>query len=192
MNLHQKIKNCQRCSLHQNMPDGCQPVPGIGPVNAKLFLVGEALGEQESILEKPFVGRAGQLLTVMLENAGIDRDEVYISNVVKCRPTTNNGKKNRPPETQEILACKIWLWKELTEIQPRVIITLGGVSSKLLLKVKPSVTMKSIVGEFHKTDYIQSEIMPCYHPSYLLQHGRDKLEFSVQCLQNAKERCNES
>ena len=174
------------------MPDGCQPVPGIGPLNAKLFIVGEALGEQESILEKPFVGRAGQLLTVMLENAGIDRDEVYISNVVKCRPTTNNGKKNRPPTQQEILACKIWLWKELTEIQPRVIITLGGVSSKLLLKVKPSVTMKSIVGEFHKTDYIQSEIMPCYHPSYLLQHGRDKLEFSVQCLQNAKERCDES
>ena len=61
--------------MHQNMPDGCQPVPGIGPVNAKLFLVGEALGEQESILEKPFVGRAGQLLTVMLENAGIDRDD---------------------------------------------------------------------------------------------------------------------
>ena len=159
------------------MPDGCHPVPGVGPHDAKIVIVGEALGENESIMGEPFVGRAGELLNKILKDCNLSRENnVYISNMVKCRPTKNNGKSNRPPTSDEIQSCKIWIWSELKKLQPKVIITLGAVASKTLLKLKPSTSMKSIVGIAKYVDYIGSTIVPCYHPSYLLQHGRDKLE----------------
>ncbi len=95
MNLLSAIKDCKRCPLYKDMPEGCKPVKGDGSLNADLMLVGEALGKDESLLELPFQGMAGKMLDKMLEKANINRKQIYLDNIVKCRPTTNNGKKNR-------------------------------------------------------------------------------------------------
>lgn len=182
-NLHELIQSCQKCDLHKLLPEGCLPVPGVGPINAKLVMVGEALGENEVTLQEPFVGLAGEMLNTILKEADINRSECYITNVVKCRPF--EGNKNRAPNDSEILACKSWLWKELKLIQPKLIVTLGRVPTQLLLKMK-KCTMFKVVGESYTVDYISSTIYPLYHPSFLMQHGRQYINKCVEILKNVK------
>ena len=102
--------NCTRCTLCETRTN---VVAGKGNKNAKLMLVGEAPGADEDLLGEPFVGRCGDLLTKMLTDLGIHRENVYITNTVKCRPV--EGKKNRPPKKEEIQSCKSWLWSGLVE-----------------------------------------------------------------------------
>ena len=170
------------------MPDNTDPVPGIGDPNADIMFVGEALGENEAIQERPFVGVAGQLLTKMLKEVGITREECYITNVVHCRPTTNGGKKNRAPTEEEITACKGWLWKEMQTVKPKIIVTLGKVPTYTLLhsKLKKTFKMGAVAGNVYDVDYIDSHFIPCWHPSYLLQHGKDKIEETKDILKLAK------
>lgn len=159
-------------------------VPGVGPETAKLMLIGEAPGKDEDEQAEPFVGRAGQLLDKMLKDAGLNRADAYITNVVKCRPTETNGKfiKNRPPTDEEILYCKKWLWEEMQLIAPQVIVTLGAVPTKTLLQkfLKKPFSMGKVVGKVYQVPYTHSVIIPAWHPSYLLQHGKAFLEDSMQ------------
>ncbi len=167
---------CQKCPLHKDMP--FSPVPGTGPSKANIMLVGEALGEEESLLEEPFVGKCGKLLNKIIKDAGMDRLKLYITNTVKCRPTKNNGKCNRPPTNDEIESCLPWLIDEIKLVKPKCIITLGKVPTYTLLcdQLKKSFKLGDEVGVEYLFTHDTAKIFPCWHPSYLLQHGRDKID----------------
>lgn len=184
--LRLRIKNCHRCPISKLMPEGCFPVPGMGPSKAELVIVGEALGEDEALSGEPFVGRCGQLLDKMLKEAGIDREQAFVTNTVRCRPV--EGKANRPPSKTEIQNCKTWLWKELQIVQPKVILTLGKVPTGTLLsgQLKKSFKLGNVVGTMFNVMYIDSIIVPCYHPSYLMVHGKAKMDDAMEILEKVK------
>jgi len=176
--LREEIKSCTKCSLCKDMP-GTKPVPGQGS-KSRIMIVGEALGKDESFVEEPFVGRCGKLLTKMLSEAGIDREKVYVTNVVKCRPTKNGGTCNRAPTNEEIGECKEWLYKEILEVNPEVVITLGKVPTYTLLRetLKKSFRLIDVVGEY--TRVYGYNVIPAYHPSFIMGHGRKKLEEEIE------------
>lgn len=166
---------------------GTLPVPGVGIYEKQdIMLVGEALGEDESIMELPFVGLCGKFLDSMLIKAGLRRDWLYITNTVKCRPTKNNGKANRPPEDSEIQACKGWLWKEIKGVNPKAIITLGKVPTALLMKKKAFI-LGDYVGQNFKPDWFHTTIFPCYHPSYIMVRAKNKEEDVISVFKTVKE-----
>jgi DNA polymerase len=168
------------------------PVPGVGPKTAKLMIIGEALGKEESEAQEPFQGRAGKLLNKFLTNAKLKRKEIYISNIVHCRPTKNKGRANRPPKDTEIQACKKWIWKEIQEVGPKIIVTLGKIPTFSLLhqKLKKSFKLKDIVGDFFEVDYCSAKIVPLYHPSYLMQHGKKMHGMTAEILTNiGRQKC---
>jgi uracil-DNA glycosylase len=185
--LNNDICNCSKCPLVKDMPFG-SPVPGVGPSEARIMLIGEALGKDEAALAEPFVGQCGQLLDKMLLDAGLDRSRLFITNAVKCRPTKNEGKANRPPSDVEIAACKGWLWKEIQLVKPKCIITLGKVPTYTLLRsqLKKSYKLGSIVGVEFIVDFCDSRIFPTYHPSFLMLHGKDKVEETVNLFKELK------
>ena len=123
--------------------------------------MGEAPGRDEDRQGRPFVGRAGQLLTDIIKAMGLTRDEVYICNILKCRPP-----KNRNPEPDEIIACEPFLVKQLESIQPRVICALGKFAAQTLLKTE--IAISALRGRFHS--YHGIRVMPTYHPAYLLRN----------------------
>lgn len=133
--LRQEILNCHQCPLANSRT---QAVPGVGPENALLVIIGEAPGRQEDSQGEPFVGAAGKLLTKLLEQGGIKRESVFISNVVKCRPP-----ENRQPTQNEREACHSFLTRQLNHIQPRVIALVGRVPAETILNT--SIRM----GEMH-------------------------------------------
>lgn len=183
-NLNSQIKSCQKCPLYKDTP--CGPVPGIGPDKASLMIVGEALGEDESIVGEPFVGLCGRFLDKMLDKAGLIREEIYITNAVKCLPTKNN--KLRTPSKKEINACKKWLWLELTKVAPQYILTMGRVSTELLLHVKKTTPLKEIIGRPYRVDYSTAIIVPCYHPSYIMVHSKKDMERMVEILYDIRQK----
>ncbi len=150
---------CTRCALAGGRS---QVVFGTGDTEADLMFVGEGPGEQEDLQGIPFVGRAGGLLTKLIEGIGLTRDEVYIANVVKCRPPGN-----RDPLPPEIDACRPWLAAQLGFIRPRVIVTLGNFATKLLLDTKEGIT-KLRGKEFPFGDAV---LVPTLHPSAVLRSG---------------------
>lgn len=185
--LHKNIKDCVKCSLYKIMPDGCKPVPGVGLINSKIMIVGEALGEDESILEEPFVGQCGQLLNKILKAALLNREDIYITNTVKCRPT-NDGKKNRPPSKDEIQSCQNWLYEEIKLVQPSIIVTLGKVATYSLLRsqLKSNFTLGGITGRIFKVDSFSAKIIPVQHPSWLLQYGKAELQKTIDIFKMIK------
>jgi uracil-DNA glycosylase family 4 len=144
------------------------------------MIVGEAPGEDEDSIGEPFVGRSGKLLNKLLTEANISREVIYITNSVRCRPP-----HNRLPSPEEISACKIWLWREIQLIQPKVIMPLGHVPSTLLLK--KSLTMGKMKGNVYELDYCKAKLMPWYHPSYLLRQGSKLDEDTVKWFRKVKE-----
>ena len=163
--FNNQINQCQKCSLggiRNNF------VFGVGDPNASLFLVGEAPGEQEDLKGEPFVGRAGQLLDKIL--AAIDRSrekDVYICNVLKCRPP-----QNRDPRSDEIEQCEPYLIHQINLIQPKLIVALGRVAGKTLLNVDNSLkSMRGILHNYHNTPLIVT-----YHPAALLRNSNWKPE----------------
>jgi uracil-DNA glycosylase family 4 len=138
------------------------------------MIIGEAPGRTEAQTNSPFIGRAGDLLSKILKEAGIDREKCYVTNATKCLPT-DNGKKIRPPSQIEIDNCKKWLWSEIKTVNPRLIFTLGKIPTFLLLskQLKKSLALKDVVGKSHSVDYINSTIIPNYHPSWLMQYGKE-------------------
>ena len=156
--------NCLRCKLHKSRT---QVVFGVGNPKAELVFVGEGPGRDEDIQGEPFVGRAGKLLTQMIEAMGLRRSDVYICNVVKCRPP-----ENRLPENDEIATCSPYLLRQLGVIQPKVICCLGACSAQTLLQTAQGISR--FRGEWF--DYRGSKLIATYHPAYLLRNPNAKGE----------------
>lgn len=160
--VREDLGNCQRCNLSQ---DRTHIVFGAGNPQARLVFVGEGPGVDEDRQGLPFVGRAGQLLTKMIEAIQMQRDEVYICNVVKCRPPGN-----RKPEEDEITACSPFLVRQLAVLQPELICCLGVTAAQTLLKVKtPIGRLRGEIHSFHGT-----RLLATYHPAYLLRNPSAK------------------
>jgi DNA polymerase len=156
--------NCTRCKLHKGRT---KLVYGVGNPKAELVFVGEGPGRDEDMQGEPFVGRAGKLLTQMIEAMGLRREEVYICNVVKCRPP-----ENRLPEKDEIATCSPFLMRQLAAINPKVICALGSCASQTLLQTTEGISR--FRGEWF--DFRGSKFIATYHPAYLLRNPGAKGE----------------
>jgi uracil-DNA glycosylase family 4 len=153
---------CKLCTLGRS-----QIVFGVGNPKARLMFVGEAPGEDEDKKGEPFVGRAGQLLTKIIEAMGLSRDQVYIANVIKCRPPGN-----RNPENDEVAACEPFLFRQIEVIKPKVIVPLGKFAAQSLLKTMDPIT--KLRGR--QFDYRGTTLIPTFHPAYLLRNPSAKRE----------------
>ena len=158
------IGNCTRCPLYQGRKT---IVHTDGNQRARLMFVGEAPGADEDVQGRPFVGRAGQLLTKIIEAIGFKREEVLIGNVNRCRPPGN-----RPPTAEEVVMCKPFLLREIALAHPEVIVVLGNTAMKNLLNTNIGIT--KLRGEFQ--DYQGAKVMPTFHPAYLLRDPSKKRE----------------
>ncbi|MBF0564336.1 MAG: uracil-DNA glycosylase [Nitrospirae bacterium] len=156
------IGECTRCRLHEQRQ---HIVFGEGSADTRLMFVGEAPGGDEDVQARPFVGRAGKLLTSLINRLGLSREEVYIANIVKCRPPDN-----RNPLDDEIATCVGFLERQIDVIKPEVIMSLGNVATKILLKTERGIT--GVRGKFF--DYRGIKVMPTFHPSYLLRDPSKK------------------
>ena len=155
--------DCSRCKLHTLGRK--QVVFGVGNPNADLMFVGEAPGADEDIQGEPFVGRAGQLLTKIIEAIELRREDVYIANVIKCRPPGN-----RNPEPDEVEQCEPFLFRQIDIIKPKVIVALGKFAAQCLLKTEAPIS--SIRGR--EFTYRDAVLIPTYHPAYLLRNPSAK------------------
>ena len=162
--IREDIGDCTRCGLHHGRKN---IVFGVGNPHAELMFVGEGPGADEDVKGEPFVGRAGQLLNKMIEAMGVKREEVYIANVVKCRPPDN-----RTPERDEMETCSPFLYQQIAAIQPKVIVALGATAAKALLNVNEP--MNALRGRWH--DFRGTKLIATYHPAYLLRDPRQKKE----------------
>jgi uracil-DNA glycosylase family 4 len=153
-----ELGDCRRCSLHVTRN---HLVYGEGSPQAGLVFVGEAPGADEDVQGRPFVGRAGQLLTKIIGAMGLQREEVYICNILKCRPPGN-----RNPQPDEIAACEPFLIRQLQAIRPQVVCALGTFAAHTLLKSEAPISI--LRGRFHS--YQGIPLMPTYHPAYLLRN----------------------
>ncbi len=160
--VRRELGDCTRCKLAGGRT---QLVFGVGNPRAELVFVGEGPGEDEDRQGEPFVGRAGQLLTRMIEAMGFTRGDVYIANVVKCRPPGN-----RNPEPDEIEACEPFLRAQLAAIRPRVIVALGKFAAQTLLRTTTAISR--LRGQWH--EYEGVKLMPTFHPAYLLRSPEEK------------------
>ena len=162
--LYEEIKGCKKCKLHRTRT---QPVPGEGPAKTPLMLIGEAPGRDEDLEGRPFVGRAGKLLDQMLAAIKIRRSEVYITNVVKCRPPGN-----RNPEPDEIEACLPYLSQQIKLVGPKLICTLGLVSAQTVLGT--TEPLSRLRGRVHEKDGLK--VLVTFHPAFLLRFPNRKRE----------------
>jgi uracil-DNA glycosylase family 4 len=160
--IREDLGECTRCRLHQQRN---KIVFGDGSPRAELVFVGEGPGHDEDVQGLPFVGRAGKLLTEMIEAMGLRRADVYICNVVKCRPPDN-----RRPEDDEVATCSPFLYRQLDAIRPKAIVCLGATAAQSLLKTKESVSKYR--GNWF--DYRGTKLMLTYHPAYLLRNPNAK------------------
>jgi uracil-DNA glycosylase family 4 len=158
--LEREALTCTKCPLAATRT---QVVFGVGDPHADLLFVGEGPGEQEDLTGEPFVGRAGRLLTSLIEGIGLTRADVYIANVVKCRPPGN-----RDPLPPEIESCRPYLEAQVAFIEPRVVVTLGNFATKLLLDTKDGIT-RLRGREFPFRD--RAVLIPVFHPSAVLRNG---------------------
>lgn len=165
--IRRDLGECQRCKLWRTRT---KIVFGEGNEKAELMFVGEAPGADEDATGRPFVGRAGQLLTKMIEAIGLKREDVYIANVIKSRPPNN-----RTPEKDEIEACSPFLFRQIAVIRPRLIVTLGNPATQELLGTKTGIT--KMRGEFQDYPRIEGiKVLPTFHPAYLLRSPDKKRE----------------
>ncbi len=160
--LREEIGDCHRCKLYKGRKN---IVFGEGNPDTRLMFIGEGPGADEDIQGRPFVGRAGQLLTRLINRMGFKREDVYIANIVKCRPPNN-----RNPQSDEIGECFGFLEQQIEIISPDVIMSLGNVATKVLLSTEKKIS--ELRGKFH--DYKGIKVMPSFHPSYLLRNANQK------------------
>jgi len=160
--IRQELGECTRCRLHEGRN---HVVFGEGDPHAALVFVGEGPGREEDLQGKPFVGRAGELLTRIIESIELTREEVYIANIVKCRPP-----KNRDPKPDEIQTCLPFLMRQLEAIKPRIICCLGTFAAQTLLGTEERIS--ALRGRFHA--YKGTKLMPTYHPAFLLRNPQFK------------------
>ena len=161
-NVRSELGECTRCKLHKHRR---HIVFGTGNPDAQLVFVGEGPGGEEDVQGKPFVGRAGQLLTKIINSIDLTRDEVYIANIIKCRPP-----QNRNPEPDEIKACEPFLIKQLDAIKPKIICALGTFASQTLLETDERISR--LRGKF--IPYRNSRLIATFHPAFLLRNPERK------------------
>lgn len=192
--IHKEYENCERC------PDLCklrtQVVWGYGNERCDIMLVGEAPGREEDLQGKPFIGAAGQFLDQFLEQAGLVRSEVYITNAVMCRPTrpsSDGGFANRPPTSVEVANCRERLHREIIAVDPIVIVALGDVAATALRGKKTGIKKArgNIVDITIKTSnnlVLSYAMLPVFHPAYLLRtRSEEDMYHTVSDLRRAKE-----
>jgi len=161
-NTIEQIEKCKKCELSRTRTN---VVPGEGNSKAKLMFVGEAPGADEDKQGRPFVGRAGQLLTKIIESIGLKREDVYIANILKCRPPGN-----RNPLPSEIAKCSPYLEKQIKLIKPKVVCALGKFAAQTLLNSETPIS--KLRGNFYEYEGIK--LIPTYHPAYLLRNNHGK------------------
>lgn len=162
--IRANLGECVRCGLSESRT---RIVFGQGHPNARLMFVGEGPGQEEDLAGEPFVGAAGQLLTRIIEAIKLTREEVYIANVVKCRPPGN-----RTPQPEEIATCSPFLRRQIAAIRPLFICTLGGCAAQTLLGTKAPISR--LRGRFY--DFAGIRVLPTFHPAYLLRNPEKKRE----------------
>ena len=160
--LREEIGECQRCKLSKERK---HIVFGEGRPDAALMFIGEGPGKEEDIQARPFVGDAGKLLRRMIEKMGLAREDVYIGNIVKCRPPLN-----RDPEEDEMKTCAQFIDRQIEIISPKVIVSLGRISAQTLIATK--IPISKLRGRFY--EYKGIRLMPTFHPAYLLRNPKDK------------------
>lgn len=165
--VHDAMETCDRCDLALMR---INVVPGSGSPRARVMLIGEAPGRNEDEQGEPFVGAAGKVLDQALERAGLTRDEVFITSILKCRPP-----KNRNPKADEIEACAPWLEAQLVIIQPEVLVTMGNFSTRFILQTKDPITR--LRGKVHNAGSLK--VVPTFHPAAAI-YDRKKIEVLEQ------------
>lgn len=160
--LQKQVSTCTRCSLHETRT---QTVFGVGNPHANWLFIGEAPGEQEDLRGEPFVGRAGQLLDEMIRALGLEREQVFIANVLKCRPP-----KNRDPSTDEASACEPFLVRQVKAVEPKIIVAVGRIAAQNILKTQTPIG--KLRGQIHHYEAIP--VVVTYHPAYLLRSQTEK------------------
>lgn len=160
--LRGNIGDCKRCKLSENRNN---VVFGEGSPGADIMFIGEGPGREEDLQARPFVGKAGKLLTNLIVKLGLKRENVYIANIIKCRPPYN-----RNPEEDEVAACRSFVEEQIGIIKPKVIVCLGRIATQALLKVKTPISRMR--GNFFQ--YSGIPVMPTFHPAYLLRNPKDK------------------
>ncbi len=162
--VQKELGDCKRCKLHRTRRT---IVFGEGNPKASLMLIGEGPGYDEDVQGRPFVGKAGQLLTKILQSINLPREEVYITNIIKCRPP-----QNRNPEPDEIRSCNPFLAKQITAVRPKIICALGSFSAQTLLQTDTKIT--ALRGRLYDLEGIK--VIPTYHPAFLLRNPERKRE----------------
>jgi DNA polymerase len=162
--VQKELGDCKRCKLHRTRRT---IVFGEGNEKATLMFIGEGPGFDEDVQGRPFVGRAGQLLTKIIQSINLPREEVYIANIIKCRPP-----QNRNPEPDEIQSCSPFLMKQILAIRPKIICALGTFSAQTLLKTETKIT--ALRGKVFNLEGIK--VIPTYHPAFLLRNPDKKRE----------------
>ncbi len=162
--LRTAVAQCTACGLDKTRT---QTVFGVGNRNAQLMVIGEAPGFYEDKKGEPFVGRAGQLLDAMLAAIGFDRTQVYIANILKCRPPNN-----RDPLPEEVSTCTPFLAKQIALIQPTLLLAVGRIAAHFLLDTKTS--LGQLRSKIHQYGALNTPLIITYHPAYLLRNPRDK------------------
>jgi uracil-DNA glycosylase family 4 len=163
--IREDLGDCTRCGLHKQGRK--QIVFGVGNPTAELMFIGEAPGADEDLQGEPFVGRAGQLLNNMIKAMGLEREQVYIANIIKCRPPGN-----RTPERDECETCSPFLMRQIEVIKPKAIVALGAVAAKTLLAINAPMT--ELRGRWY--DFRGTKLAVTYHPAFLLRDPRQKKE----------------
>ncbi len=178
--LEKQVEGCQKCTLCNTRT---QTVFGAGNTKADWMLIGEAPGENEDLEGKPFVGNAGLLLTEMIRAIGLERDEVYIANILKCRPPNH-----RDPKVEEVSACNDYLQQQILLVKPKIILAVGRIAAQVLLKTnEPLGRLRGVV---HPLNNIPLVVI--YHPAYLLRSLLEKrkvwqdLQFAMKEIQKTK------
>jgi DNA polymerase len=171
--LRERALVCQKCP---NLASSRKTVVfGVGSTDAELMFVGEAPGADEDAAGEPFVGRAGQLLTKIIQTMGLSREQVYIANILKCRPDTpNQNFGNRPPTPDEMERCLPYLHAQIDIIRPKVLVALGGTAVDGLFGKVPGVGITKQRGKWR--EYRHIPVMPTYHPSYLLRPNPNNIK----------------
>ncbi len=162
--LKQEVSVCQKCELHKTRT---QTVFGVGNADADWLIIGEAPGADEDKQGEPFVGRAGQLLNSMLLAMGLQREKVFIANILKCRPPNN-----RDPEPEEVVACESYLRQQISLIKPKIILAVGRIAAQNLLKVDTPIG--KMRGNQYQYPDSELPVIVTYHPAYLLRSPREK------------------
>jgi len=162
--LAARVAGCTACELHQGRT---QTVFGVGARQAQWMIIGEAPGAEEDRQGEPFVGRAGQLLNNMLLAVGLKREQVYIANILKCRPPNN-----RDPRPEEVACCEPYLARQVALLQPRIVLAVGRIAAQNLLKTDSSLAR--LRGQVFHYGEAQVPVVVTYHPAYLLRSPREK------------------